>query len=328
MRFFSSTTRSILAGAALATTFISTASAQADYPNRSVSVVVPQATGGANDTIARIVAAKLSEVLGQQFVVENRPGAGGNIGTAATAKAKPDGYTLLLTTNSTQVINPWLYKTTGFDPLKDFTPVGLVASAGYVLVVNSAFPANNVAELIAQAKANPGKINFASSGVGSSLHLSGELFKQLSGIDMVHIPYKGAGALMPHLMSGTVDLAYPNLPTAIPLIKQGQLKALGVTTNTRSNAAPNIPTIAEAGLPNYDMSTWYGLVAPANLPPDIQKKLSDALMTTLKDPEFKGRLIALGMDPRPSSPQDFAKFIQGESNKWGTILKDMKFSAN
>jgi len=145
---------------------------------------------------------------------------------------------------------------------------------------------------------------------------------------MVHIPYKGAGALMPHLMSGTVDLAYPNLPTAIPLIEQGQLRALGVTTSTRSNAAPNIPTIAEAGLPNYDMSTWYGLVAPANLPPDIQKKLSDALMKTLNDPEFRGRLVALGMDPRPSSPQEFATFIQGESSKWSSTLKGMNFSTN
>ena len=194
MRLFSSVSRVLATTAAVMTMMSGAAYAQSDYPNRAVTVIVPQATGGANDTIARIVTAKMSEILGQQFVVENRPGAGGNIGTAAAAKAKPDGYTLMLTTNSAQVINPWLYKNTGFDAIKDFTPVGLVASAGYVLVANSAFPANNVKELIAQAKANPGKINYASAGNGTLNHLIMEMFKQKVGIDMMHIPYKGAAA--------------------------------------------------------------------------------------------------------------------------------------
>jgi tripartite-type tricarboxylate transporter receptor subunit TctC len=298
-----------------------------NYPNKPIKIIVGFTPGGSTDSVGRQIANSFSKILGQSVIVENKPGANANLATDYVRRSAPDGYTLFYTSIG-HVTNPLIYKDAKYDPVKDFTPIGQVLAAPNVLVVPANSRFKTLKDLIDYGKANPGKINFASSGVGSSLHLSGELFKQLSGIDMVHIPYKGAGALMPHLMSGTVDLAYPNLPTAIPLIKQGQLKALGVTTNTRSNAAPNIPTIAEAGLPNYDMSTWYGLVAPANLPPDIQKKLSDALMTTLKDPEFKGRLIALGMDPRPSSPQDFAKFIQGESNKWGTILKDMKFSAN
>jgi tripartite-type tricarboxylate transporter receptor subunit TctC len=298
-----------------------------NYPNKTIKIIVGFTPGGSTDSVGRQIANSFSKILGQSVIVENKPGANANLATDYVRRAAPDGYTLFYTSIG-HVTNPLIYKDAKYDPVKDFTPIGQVLAAPNVLVVPANSKFKTLKDLIDYGKANPGKINFASSGVGSSLHLSGELFKQLSGIDMVHIPYKGAGALMPHLMSGTVDLAYPNLPTAIPLIAQGQLRALGVTTSTRSNAAPNIPTIAEAGLPNYDMSTWYGLVAPANLPPDIQKKLSDALMTTLKDPEFRGRLISLGMDPRQSSPQDFAQFIQGESNKWSTILKDMKFSAN
>lgn len=212
--------------------------------------------------------------------------------------------------------------------MKDFTPIGQVLAGPNILVVppNSKF--KTLKELIDYGRANPGKINFASSGIGSSLHLSGELFKQLSGVDMVHIPYKGAGSLMPHLMSGQVDLAFPNLPTGVSLVEQGQLRALGVTTSTRSTAAPNIPTIEEAGVPNYDMSTWYGLVGPADLPAPVLKKLTDALAQTVNDPEFKGRLVAQGMDPRPSSPQEFAKFIQSESTRWTAILKEMNVTAN
>jgi len=258
MRFFSSTARAILAGAALATTLIGMASAQADYPNRPVSVIVPQATGGANDTIARVVAAKLSEVLGQQFVVENRSGAGGNIGTAAAAKAKPDGYTLLLTTNSTQVINPWLYTTTGFDALKDFTPVGLVASAGYVLVVNSAFPANNVNELIAQAKANPGKINYASAGNGTLNHLIVEMFKQKVGIDMQHVPYKGASAAATDVAGGTVPVSVQSAPSSLSLLASGKIKALAVTNEKRIAALPDTPSISES-IPGFGSTPWYGI---------------------------------------------------------------------
>jgi tripartite-type tricarboxylate transporter receptor subunit TctC len=321
MRFFSNTTRAILAGAAFATTLMSTASAQADYPTRPVSVVVPQATGGANDTIARIVAAKLSEVLGQQFVVENRPGAGGNIGTAATAKAKPDGYTLLLTTNSTQVINPWLYKTTGFDPLKDFTPVGLVASAGYVLVVNSAFPANNVAELIAQAKANPGKINYASAGNGTLNHLIVEMFKQKVGIDMQHVPYKGAAAAATDVAGGQVPVSVQSAPSSLSLLASGKIKALAVTNEKRIAALPNTPSISET-IPGFGSTPWYGILAPAGTPTAIVDKLNAAIKTALADKDVQDKLIKQGCEALQNTPQQFAALLKDDLATWEKIVKD------
>lgn len=298
-----------------------------DYPNKPIKIVVGFTPGGSTDAIGRQIANSFSKILGQSVIVENKPGANGNLATDFVRRAPPDGYTLFYTSIG-HVTNPLIYKDAKYDPVKDFTPIGQVLAGPNLLVVppNSRF--KSVKELIDYGRANPGKINFASSGIGSSLHLSGELFKQLSGVDMVHIPYKGAGSLMPHLMSGQVDLAFPNLPTGITLVEQGQLRALGVTTSTRSAIAPNIPTIEEAGVPKYDMSTWYGLVGPADLPAPILKKLTDALAQTVNDPEFKGRLVAQGMDPRPSSPQDFATFIQSESTRWTAIMKEMKVTAN
>ena len=321
MRFFSNTIRAILAGAALATTLMSTASAQADYPNRPVSVIVPQATGGANDTIARIVAAKLSEVLGQQFVVENRSGAGGNIGTVAAAKAKPDGYTLLLTTNSTQVINPWLYTTTGFDPLKDFTPVGLVASAGYVLVVNSAFPANNVTELIAQAKANPGKINYASAGNGTLNHLIVEMFKQKVGIDMQHVPYKGASAAATDVAGGTVPVSVQSAPSSLSFLASGKIKALAVTNEKRIAALPNTPSISET-IPGFGSTPWYGILAPAGTPAAIVDKLNAAIKTVLADKDVQDKLIKQGCEALQNTPQQFAALLKDDLATWEKIVKD------
>lgn len=298
-----------------------------DYPNKPIKIVVGFTPGGSTDAIGRQIANSFSKILGQSVIVENKPGANGNLATDFVRRAPPDGYTLFYTSIG-HVTNPLIYKDAKYDPVKDFTPIGQVLAGPNLLVVppNSRF--KSVKELIDYGRANPGKINFASSGIGSSLHLSGELFKQLSGVDMVHIPYKGAGSLMPHLMSGQVDLAFPNLPTGITLVEQGQLRALGVTTSTRSAIAPNVPTIAEAGVPNYDMSTWYGLVGPADLPAPVLKKLTDALAQTVNDPEFKGRLVAQGMDPRLSSPQDFAKFIQSESTRWTAIMKEMSVTAN
>jgi len=298
-----------------------------DYPNQPIKIIIGFTPGGSTDTVGRQLANAFSKLLGQSVIVENKPGANGNLATDAVRRAPPDGYTIFYTSIG-HVTNPIMYKDAKYDPIKDFTPIGQVLAGPNVLVVPGNSKFKTLQELIDYGKANPGKINFASSGIGSSLHLSGELFKQLSGVDMVHIPYKGAGSLMPHLLSGTVDLAFPNLPSGLALAEQGQLRALGVTTSTRSNAAPNIPTIAEAGVPGYDMSTWYGLVAPANLPPSVQKKLSDALVQTVNDPEFKGRLIAQGMDPRPSTPPEFARFIQAEAVKWAAILKDMDVKAN
>ncbi len=321
MRFFSSSTRAILAGAAFAMTLMNTASAQADYPNRPVTMIVPQATGGANDTIARIVAAKLSEVLGQQFVVENRSGAGGNIGTAAVAKAKPDGYTLLLTTNSTQVINPWLYTTTGFDPLKDFTPVGLVASAGYVLVVNSAFPANNVNELIAQAKANPGKINYASAGNGTLNHLIVEMFKQKAGIDMQHVPYKGASAAATDVAGGTVPVSVQSAPSSLSFLASGKIKALAVTNEKRIAALPNTPSISES-IPGFGSTPWYGILAPVGTPAAIVDKLNAAIKTALADKDVQDKLIKQGCEALQNTPQQFAALLKDDLATWEKIVKD------
>lgn len=320
MRIISTMTRALVAGAALVALAHGTASAQADYPTRPVSVIVPQATGGANDTIARIVAAKLSEVLGQQFIVENRPGAGGNIGTAAAAKGKPDGYTLMLTTNGSQVINPWLYKTTGFDPIKDFTPVGLVASAGYVLVANAAFPANNVNELIAQAKANPGKINYASAGNGTLNHLIMEMFKQKVGVNMQHVPYKGASAAATDVAGGTVPISVQSAPSSLALLKAGKIKALAVTNEKRIGALPDVPSISET-IPGFGSTPWYGILAPAGTPVAIVNKLNAAIKTVLADKNVQERLLKQGCEALESTPQQFATLIKDDLANWQKIVK-------
>ncbi len=326
MRLFSSVSRvlakTVLATTAAVMTIVSgAASAQSDYPNRPVTVIVPQATGGANDTIARIVTAKLSEILGQQFVVENRPGAGGNIGTAAAAKTKPDGYTLMLTTNSAQVINPWLYKNTGFDAIKDFTPVGLVASAGYVLVANAGFPANNVTELIAQAKANPGKINYASAGNGTLNHLIMEMFKQKVGIDMMHVPYKGASAAATDVASGQVPVSVQSAPSSLSLLKAGKIKALAVTNEKRIAALPDTPSISET-IPGFGSTPWYGILAPAGTPAAIVDKLNAAIKTALADKDVQEKLLKQGCEPLTSTPAQFATLIKDDLANWEKIVKD------
>lgn len=321
MRLFSSVSRLLATTAAVMTMVSGVASAQSDYPSRPVTVIVPQATGGANDTIARIVTAKLSEILGQQFVVENRPGAGGNIGTAAAAKTKPDGYTLLLTTNSVQVINPWLYKNIGFDPLKDFEPVGLVASAGYVLVANSAFPANNVTELIAQAKANPGKINYASAGNGTLNHLIMEMFKQKVGIDMMHVPYKGAAAAATDVASGQVPVSVQSAPSSLTLISAGKIKALAVTNEKRIAALPNVPSISET-IPGFGSTPWYGILAPAGTPAAIVNKLNAAIKTALADKDVQEKLIKQGCEALTSTPAQFTTLLKDDLANWQKIVQD------
>ena len=321
MRLFSSVSRVLATTAAMMTIVSGAAYAQSDYPNRPVTVIVPQATGGANDTIARIVTAKLSEILGQQFVVENRPGAGGNIGTAAAAKTKPDGYTLMLTTNSAQVINPWLYKNTGFDAIKDFTPVGLVASAGYVLVANAAFPANNVNELIAQAKANPGKINYASAGNGTLNHLIMEMFKQKVGIDMMHVPYKGASAAATDVASGQVPVSVQSAPSSLSLLKAGKIKALAVTNEKRIAALPDTPSISET-IPGFGSTPWYGILAPAGTPAVIVDKLNAAIKTALADKDVQEKLLKQGCEPLTSTPAQFATLIKDDLANWQKIVKD------
>jgi len=253
-------------------------------------------------------------------VVENRAGANGNLAADLTAKAAPDGYTLYFPSVG-HAVNASLYKKLGHDPVRDFTPIGKVFAAPNLLVVPIKSPHKSVADLMAFARANPGKLSFASSGAGTSVHLSAELFMHLTRVEMVHIPYKGTGSAMPDLISGVVDLSFPNLPSALPLVKSGQLRALGVTTDKRSSAAPQIPSIAEAGVPGYDMSTWYGLVGPARLPPEITQRLNRELQAVLQLPSFRERLLVQGAEPTPGTAEEFGRFLVSEIERWRVLIR-------
>ena len=298
-----------------------TASADDKYPSKTVTLIVPQAPGGANDAIARVVAQKLTEALGQQFIVDNKPGAGGNIGTAAVAKAKNDGYTLLLTANSAQVINPSLYKNTGFDPVKDFEPISPVATAGYVLVANNAFPPKNVAELIAAAKAAPGKYTIASAGNGTLNHLIGEMLGKTTGIELTHVPYKGASAAVTDLIGGQVQVSVQSLPSSLQFIKSGKLKVLGVVNEKRVSALPDTPTIGET-IKGFGSTPWYGLFAPAGTPKAIVNQLQAAVAKALNAPDTKEKLAAVGCEPYYATPEQFAVLIKDDLPKWAKIVKD------
>ena len=295
--------------------------AQDKYPSKPVTVIVPQAPGGANDTIARIVAQKLSEALGQQFVVDNKAGAGGNIGTTAAAKARNDGYTLMLTVNSAHVINPSLYKSAGFDPVKDFEPISPVATAGYVLVANNNFPPKNVAEFIAAAKAAPGKYTIASAGNGTLNHLIGEMLGKAAGIELTHIPYKGASAAVTDLVGGQVQVSVQSLPSSIAFIKSGKLKVLGVVNEKRVSALPDVATIGET-VKGFGSTPWYGLFAPAGTPKAIVAQLQAALATALDQQDMKDKLAAVGCEPMKSSPEQFAALIKDDLPRWARIVKD------
>ena len=310
----------LLAGALTALVSVS-AQAQGQYPSRPVTVIVPQAAGGANDAIARIVTQKLGEIMGQTFLVDNRPGAGGNVGTAQAAKAKPDGYTLMLTTNSAHVINPSIYKSTGFDPVKDFEPVGLVASAGYLLVANSAFPANSVADLIAQAKAKPGQISYASAGNGTLNHLIGEMFKRAAGIDMLHVPYKGSAGAATDVAGGQVPVSVQSVPSSLPFLQSGKIKVLGVVNEKRLATMPKAPTIGET-LPGFGSTPWYGLLAPAGTPKDIISKLQAGLEKVLVSKDVIDKLAAQGCEVLTGGPVQFAALIKGDLPRWNKIVKD------
>ncbi len=298
-----------------------TAFAQERYPSKPVTVIVPQAPGGANDAIARIVAQKLTEALGQQFIVDNKAGAGGNIGTAAAAKARNDGYTLMLTVNSAHVINPSLYKSTGFDPIKDFEPISPVATAGYVLVANNSFPPKNVTELIAAAKAAPGKYTIASAGNVTLNHLIGEMLGKAAGIELTHIPYKGASAAVTDLVGGQVQVSVQSLPSSIAFIKSGKLKVLGVVNEKRVSALPDVPTIGET-IKGFGSTPWYGLFAPAGTPKAIVAQLQAALATALDQQDTKDKLAAVGCEPFKSSSEQFAALIKDDLPRWARIVKD------
>ena len=301
--------------------------ALAAYPEKTIKIVVGFTPGGSADSIARILGMAMSSRMGQTVIIENRAGANGNIATEFVSRSAPDGYTLFYTSIG-HAVNPALYKDAKYDPVKDFTPIGQVLSAPNVLVVPASSPFNSVKEMITFAKANPGKLDFASSGSGASVHLSAEVFKQMAGLDLVHIPYKGTGSLLPDLLSGTVAMSFPNLPSALPFIQSGKLKALGVTTAKRSAAAPQIPTLAEAGVPGYDMSTWYGLIGPAGMPPAIITQLNHELNAILQDPVIRQKLVAQGVDPVTGSPEEFGQFIRKETRYWAELIKKAKVELN
>jgi tripartite-type tricarboxylate transporter receptor subunit TctC len=315
MKFHRRLVIALAAGAALPSL------AQDKYPGKPVTIVVPQAPGGANDTIARIVAQKLTEQMGQQFIVDNKPGAGGNIGTAGVAKAKNDGYTLVLTVNSAHVINPALYKSTGFDPVKDFEPITPVATAGYVLVANNGFAPKNVSELIAEAKKHPGKVTIASAGNGTLNHLIGEMLGKAAGIDLLHVPYKGASAAVTDLVGGQVQVSVQSLPSSISFIKSGKLKVLGTVNEKRVAALPDVPTIGET-IKGFGSTPWYGLLAPAGTPKAIVAQLQAEVAKALDDPGVKDKLAQVGCEPFKSTPEQFAALIRDDLPKWARIVKD------
>jgi tripartite-type tricarboxylate transporter receptor subunit TctC len=303
--------------------------AQADYPNRTITLVVPFPPGGITDIAGREVAKNLTKYLNQPVVVENKVGAGGNIGTQYVARSKPDGYTLGLLTVSAMSIAPHVTKNLGFNPSKDFTPLTNVITTDGAIVANVAAPYNTVQELIAFAKANPDKVNYASVGNGSIPHLTAEMFSQRAGIKMTHVPYKGAGPAMQDLLANQIPISFEtSLATALNNVASGRLKILALTGPQRSPAVPNVPTVAESGYPNFSAQGWFGLFGPANLPPNVVAALNKATTDALRDPEVIARFEKLGVRPDPQTPSDFTKFLAAESTKWGNVAKSIKLEPN
>ncbi|CAN7397667.1 tripartite tricarboxylate transporter substrate binding protein [Pseudorhodoferax sp. LjRoot39] len=290
----------------------------AAWPSKPVRIVVTFPPGGAPDTLARLLADKWS-ALGQPVTVDNKPGAGGNIGADMVAKSPPDGATLVLGTVGTHAINAALYDKMPYNNLKDFTPISFLASTPNLLVVNKAVPAHNVQELVALAKREP--LAFGSSGSGTSIHLSGELFNTLAGVKMQHVPYKGRAQAIPDLLGGRIAMIFDNMPSALPLVKSGELKALGVTSAQRSPAAPDIPTIAEAGLPGFEATSWFALLGPAGMPRDIQLRINQEVARVLALPDVKAKLATLGLDPNPGTPDALMALMQSETAKWAKVVK-------
>ncbi|MFN4351139.1 MAG: Bug family tripartite tricarboxylate transporter substrate binding protein [Hylemonella sp.] len=300
--------------------------AQDAWPNKPVKIVVPFAPGGTTDILARAMAPELTKVFGQPFVVDNRGGAGGNVGADIVAKSPADGYTLLMGTVGTHGINKALYAKLPYEPQKDFAPITLVAGVPNVMVMNAdkarALNINNVADFIKYARANPGKLNMASSGNGTSIHLAGELFKSMTGIFMTHIPYRGSGPALLDMVGGNMDVMFDNLPSSMPHIKSGKLKAFAVTSGQRSTALPDTPTVEEAGqLKGFEASSWFGLLAPAGTPPDIVNRIQQEVAKSLNTQAIKEKLQAQGAIPGGMSPQEFTRFIDAEHKKWAAVVK-------
>ena len=295
------------------------------YPTKPVRVVVPYPPGGVGDTTMRAIAQQLSESLGQPFVIDNKPGASQMIGADAVAKAAPDGYTLFLGSVTSLAINVSSQKKMPYDPVKDFAPVSMLYFSPMYLVVNPAVPAQSVKELVALAKAQPGKLSFASIGQGGSIHLAGEMFKSMAGVDITHIPYKGSAPALTDIIGGQVSLMFDAGVSALPQVRAGKLRALAITTAKRVDSTPELPTVAEAGgLPNYEATLWFGLVAPAATPRDIVNRLSQELAKILRQPALQARFANLGVEFSASSPDEFATYIRAETLKWGKVFRDAK----
>ncbi len=298
------------------------------FPARPVRWIVPFPASGSIDLVGRVVSQKLFEIWGQQVVIDNRAGGGGRIGTGAAAIAAPDGYTQLFTLNTSLTIDRSLFKSLPYDPDKAFTPITIIASTSQLLVTNPAFPVKNVRELIALAKARPGEVNYGSSGAGGSLHLAMELFKSMAGIDIVHVPYKGGPPAATDLIAGQIELLFFNTPAALPYIKAGRLRALGVSTAKRSPLLPNVPTIAESGLPGFDTDVWFGLVAPAGTPAEIIAKTHRDVVHVVSLPDVRRQLLDIGAEPVINTPEEFAARIKKESGLWARVVQAAKIHFN
>ncbi|MPS30439.1 MAG: tripartite tricarboxylate transporter substrate binding protein [Alcaligenaceae bacterium] len=319
MRHFPSSARA--AGlAALVSLMSAGPAAAASYPDKPVRVVVGFSAGGTTDVAARIIAKELGEDLGQSFVVENKPGAGSNIGAELVARAKPDGYTLYMVA-VTSTINQTLYKNLNFDIVKDFAPIALVIKVPNILVVNPSLPVKNVQELVAYVKAHPDKLSYASSGSGTSIHMAGELFKLRAGVDIPHIPYKGSAPALTDLIGNQVQLMFDNMPSAWPHVQAGKLRALAVTTAERSATAPDLPTMMESGYDKFDVSSWFGLIAPKGTPPEVIAKVNASVQKALAKPDVQQRFKDLGAVTARTTPEQFGKFIKDEVDTWATVVK-------
>jgi len=317
----------VAAASALAPWLVSRVALGQSWPSRFVRLIVPFPPGGGTDAIARVVAGRLSELWGQQMVIENRGGAATNIGTEAVARAEPDGYTMLLCSLNLAV-NRYLFPSLSYDPVADLAPVSLLCDYPNVMAVPISSPAKSVTEFIAYAKANRGKITFASSGHGTSVHLSGELFKRLAGVEMLHVPYRGAGPALNDLLPGRVDVMFNNIGAVLPLIQSDRLRGLAVTTAKRTPAAPQMPTIAEAGVPGFDVSSWYAIFAPARTPPEIVRKIHADTIAALADRATKERLEQRGVVVIGSTPAELAAFLKAEMDKWGPVIKEAGITLN
>jgi tripartite-type tricarboxylate transporter receptor subunit TctC len=298
------------------------------YPSKPIRMVVPFTPGGTTDILARTVGQKMGEAWGQPVVVDNRPGAGGNIGSELVAKSAPDGYTLLMGTISTHAINASLYKRLPFDPTRDFAPVSRVGTLPNILIVHPSVPVKSVKELIELAKSKPGDLNFASSGVGTSLHLSGELFNSMAGVKLVHVPYKGSSPALADLLGGQVKIMFDNLPTALPHVKAGKLRPLAVTGTKRAAVLPEVPTVIESGLPGFEVTSWFAVFAPAKTAKDIITKLNGEIVKILNSADVKEKLTQLGVDAAPTTPEELAAFAKAETEKWGKVGKATGASAD